>query len=55
MFKMFKKVEKKEMLKVVVRNIDTDEVEEIITDKAGLSGIVMNGYDIISTETMNED
>lgn len=54
MFKLFKKVEKKEMLKVVAENIMTGEIEEVITDRAGLTGMVINGYDIISTETINE-
>lgn len=54
MFKLFKKVEKKEMLKVVVINIETEEVEAVITDKEGLTGMVINGYDIISVSTINE-
>ena len=53
MFKGFKKVEKKEVLKVVVRNIETEEIEEITTDKAGLTSLVINGYDIITTQSID--
>lgn len=39
--------------KVTVRNLMNDEIETTITDRAGLTGIILAGYDIIETEEVS--
>lgn len=53
MFRLFakknnKKDAKKVMVKVITMEIQSGLVEETITDKAGLQGLVVNSYDILS-------
>ena len=47
MFKMFAKKEEKEMYEIKVVCIETGEVETVVTDKKGLAGLAINGYDVI--------
>lgn len=47
---MFGKKVRKEMVEVKVRNIEEGLEEIVITDKKGLNGLVINGYDILEVK-----
>lgn len=50
MFGLFTKKETKKTYEVVVMNLDTKEVETVITDNKGFTGLVLTGYEIISAK-----